>query len=165
MKYNSDAYGRMEIRFPDPRQALGAIRFRAFDGEAPIELRYRAMFMLEGDRGVVTSNQVSHPIFAPENTRAVQFLKAVQLSLGPSAQEFEIRYSGTVSYYMQPIQTPYPSVGSGEWLGNTSTGAEKAWLSQIYVTISRRSHDRGGEPPFVPPVPSDDGWEVPTQHP
>ncbi|TPK42304.1 MULTISPECIES: hypothetical protein [unclassified Mesorhizobium] len=154
-QYKSDEYGRLQIRFPDPKQALGAFRIRAFEGTAIIPLRYRAMFMVEGNKGVVTSNPVSYPTFAPENGRSCQFLKAINISLDQSvADDFSITYEGTVSYFQQPVQTPVGPVGSGTWLGNQSTDLQRAWLSEIRFTISRRSAVGASAPPIGSTTPS-----------
>lgn len=113
------------------------------------------MFMVEGNKGVVTSNPISYPAFAPEDGRSCQFLKAVNVSLdSPAADEFALSYQGTVSYHRQPHQTPVGPVGSGAWLGNTSTDMQLAWLSEIRFTISRRNADRSNPPPIENTTPS-----------
>lgn len=150
-KFSSDDYGRMTVKFHDTKAALGAVRFRAFDDKRTILLKYRAIFMLAGNRGVVTSNEVQYPVFAPEKTTDVQYLKAVMISLPASDRdEFSLSYSGVISYYRQPVQTPVGPVADGEWLGRTGTGPEQAWLSIINLTISRRSSASDILPPFTP---------------
>ncbi|TPN90149.1 hypothetical protein [Mesorhizobium sp. B1-1-5] len=151
-QYKSDEYGRLQIRFPDPKQALGSFRIRAFDGTAIIPLRYRAMFMVEGNKGVVTSNPVSYPTFAPENGRSCQFLKAINITV--DHPDFDLAYEGTVSYFQQPIQTPVGPVRSGVWLGNQSTDLQRAWLSEIRFTISRRFVGEANAPPIESTTPS-----------
>lgn len=156
-KYTSDGYGRLLIHFPDPRQALGAFRLKATDGSTTISLRFRAIFMIEGDKGVATSNAVSYPEFAPENPRDCQFLKAVQITLGESVRDrYEISYAGTLSYFKQPIQTPLDPVMSGQWLGHQGTGPDRVWLSNIRMTIGRRStSDKPTDVPAIEqPTPS-----------